>query len=158
MAKGRAVAIVLEAAEKSELTALTRKHGAPQALAERARIVLAAAAGFNNKEIAAKMDVCAATVGTLRNRFAKRRMDGLYGEPRPGAPREIGDDESAATIRKTLEMRPKGATHWSLRTMGKEIGRAPSDRPSHLERLRAAAASRRDLQTLVRSVVRGEGA
>ena len=43
MAKGRAVAIVLEATEKSELAALTRKHGAPQALAERARIVLAAA-------------------------------------------------------------------------------------------------------------------
>ena len=41
MAKGRAVAIVLEAEEKSELMALTRKHGAPQALAERARIVLA---------------------------------------------------------------------------------------------------------------------
>ena len=47
------MAIVLEAAEKGELTALTRKHGAPQALAERARIVLAAAEGLNNKEIAA---------------------------------------------------------------------------------------------------------
>jgi hypothetical protein len=44
MAKGRAVTIVLEGAEKSELTALTRKHGAPRALAERARFVLAAAA------------------------------------------------------------------------------------------------------------------
>jgi hypothetical protein len=44
-------------------------------------------------------------------------MDGLYDDPRPGAPREIGDDEIAATIRKTLETRPKGATHWSLRTM-----------------------------------------
>ena len=107
MAKGRAVAIVLEAAEKSELMALTRKHGAPQALAERARIVLAAADGLNNKEIAAKVGVCAATVGTWRNRFAKRRIDRLYDEPRPGA-REIGDDEIAATIRKTL---PKGATH-----------------------------------------------
>ena len=49
MAKGRAVAIVLEAAEKIELTALTRKHGAPQALAERARIVLAAAAGSTTR-------------------------------------------------------------------------------------------------------------
>ena len=56
----------------------------------------------------------------------KNRMDGLYDEPRPGAPREIGDDEIAATIRKTLETRPKGATHWSLRTMAKEIGHAPS--------------------------------
>ncbi len=126
MAKGRAVAIVLEAEEKSELMALTLKHGAPQALAERARIVLAAGAGLNNKEIAAKVGVCAATAGTWRNRFAESRMDGLYDEPRPGAPREIGDDEIAATIRKTLETRPKGATHWSLRTMAKEIGHAPS--------------------------------
>ena len=126
MAKGRAVAIVLEAAEKSELAALTRKHGAPQALAERARIVLAAAGGLNNKEIAAKVGVCAATVGTWRNRFAESRMNGLYDEPRPGAPREIGDDEIAATIRKTLETRPKGRTHWSLRSMAKEIGHAPS--------------------------------
>ena len=126
MAKGRAVAIVLEAAEKSELTALTRKHGAPQALAERARIVLAAAAGLNNKQIAAKVGVCAATAGTWRKRFSITRMEGLYDEPRPGAPREIGDDEIAATVRKTLQMCPAGATHWSLRTMAKEIGHAAS--------------------------------
>jgi len=126
MAKGRAVAIVVDEREQGELSALTRKHGAPQALAERARIVLAAADGLNNKEIASKVGVCAATVGTWRNRFAQRRMDGLYDEPRPGAPREIGDDEIAATIRKTLETLPKGATHWSLRTMAKEIGHAPS--------------------------------
>jgi transposase len=87
---------------------------------------MAAADGLNNKEIASKVGVCAATVGTWRNRFAQRRMDGLYDEPRPGAPREIGDDEIAATIRKTLETLPKGATHWSLRTMAKEIGHAPS--------------------------------
>ena len=84
MAKGRAVAIVLDEAEKRELTALTRKHGAPQSIAERARIVLAATSGLNNKEIAAKVGVCAATAGTWRNRFAERRMDGLYDEPRPG--------------------------------------------------------------------------
>lgn len=126
MAKGRAVAIVLDDAERGELTALIRKHGAPQALAERARIVLAAASGLNNKEIATKVGVCAVTAGTWRNRFAERRMDGLYDEPRPGAPREIGDDEIASTIRKTLETVPKGTTHWSLRSMAREIGHAPS--------------------------------
>jgi transposase len=126
MAKGRAVAIVLDDVEKRELMALTRKHGEPQALAERARIVLAASSGLNNKEAAAKIGVCAATVGTWRNRFAERHMDGLYDEPRPGAPREIGDDEIASTIRKTLETRPKGDTHWSLRSMAKEIGHVPS--------------------------------
>jgi transposase len=126
MAKGRAVAIVLDEAEKQALTALTRKHGAPQSLALRARIVLAAADGLTNKEIAAKLDICAHTAGVWRRRFARNRMDGLYDEPRPGAPRQIGDDEIAATIRKTLETRPKGATHWSLRTMAKAVSHAPS--------------------------------
>ena len=127
MAKGRAaIGIVLDGAEKTALIALTRKHGAPQSLAVRARIVLAAANGLSNKEIAAKLDVCAHTVGVWRRRFASERMDGLYDEPRPGAPRQIGDDEIADTIRKTLQTRPKGATHWSLRTMAQAVGHAPS--------------------------------
>ena len=57
MAKGRAAAIILDELEKRELTALTRKHGAPQSLADRARIILAAASGLNNKEVAAKVGV-----------------------------------------------------------------------------------------------------
>ena len=125
MAKGRAVAIVLDDDENRALTALVRKHGAPQAIAERARIVLAAADGLRNKEIAETLGVCTHTVGRWRNRFADARMDGLYDEPRPGAPRQIGDDEIAATIQKTLETRPKGATRWSLRTMAKESAMPP---------------------------------
>jgi len=103
IAKGRAVAIVLDEVEKAALTALIRKHGAPQSLAMRARIVLAAASGLTNKEIAAKLDVCAHTAGVWRNRFARDGMDGQYDEPRPSAPRQIGDDEIAATICQTLE-------------------------------------------------------
>jgi hypothetical protein len=157
MAKGRAVTIVLEGAEKSELTALTRKHGAPRALAERARFVLAAAAAAQQQGDRGRGECLCRNGRHMGNRFAESRMDGLYDEPRPGAPREIGDDEIATTIRKTLEMLPKGATHWSLRTMVMEIGHATLDRTSHLASLRAAAAPRRGLQALVRSVVRGEG-
>jgi transposase len=126
MAKGRAVEIVLNEAEKQTLTSLIRKHGAPQSLAVRGRIILAAAAGLTNKDIAAKLGVCAHTAGEWRKRFAGARLDGLYDEPRPGAPRQIGDDEIAETIRKTLETRPKGATHWSLRTMAEAVGHSPS--------------------------------
>jgi len=57
MAKGRTVAMVLDEAEQRELTALTRKHGAPQSIAERARIVLAAAIGLYNKESVAKLGI-----------------------------------------------------------------------------------------------------
>jgi len=126
MGKGRAVSIVLTDAERRGLVSLTRKHGAPQALAERARVVLAAAEGLTNKQIASRVAFCASTVGIWRNRFAERRMDGLYDEPRPGAPRQIGDDEIAETIRKTLETLPEGRTHWSSRAMAREIGHAPS--------------------------------
>ena len=126
MSKGRAVAVMLDDAEQAALTALIRKHGAPQSLALRARIVLAAADGLTNKDIATKLNVCAHTAGVWRNRFARDGLDGLYDEPRPGAPRQIGDDEIAATIRKTLETRPQGATHWSLRTMAKAVGHSPS--------------------------------
>jgi transposase len=126
MAKGRAVEIILDEAEERALTSLVRKHGAPQSLAVRARIALAAANGLTNKEIAAKLAICAHTAGVWRMRFARDRLDGLYDEPRPGAPRQIGDDEIAVTVRKTLETRPKRATHWSLRTMAKALGHSPS--------------------------------
>ena len=70
MAKGRAVSIALNDAEKAALIGLIRKHGAPQSVAVRARIVLAAASELTNKEIATKLDVCAHTVGVWRARFA----------------------------------------------------------------------------------------
>ena len=145
MAKGRAVAIVLDDVEKRELTALTRKHGAPQAVAERARIVLATAGGLKNKEIASKLGVCTHTVGTWRNRFADHRMDGLYDEPRPGAPREIGDDEIASTIRKTLETRPRGGA-LEPQKHGQGDRSCAFDGASHLARLRSSTAPRRDFQ------------
>ena len=126
MGIGKAATIVLAAEEAAWVNGLIRKHGAPQALAVRARIILAAASGLNNKEVAAKAGVCPATAGNWRKRFAERRIDGFYDEPRPGAPREIGDDEIAALIRKTLETRPEGSTHWSLRTMARQVGHAPS--------------------------------
>jgi homeodomain-containing protein len=58
--------------------------------------------------------------------FARVRLDGLYDEPRPGAPRQIGDDEIADTIRRMLESRSRGRTHWSLRSMAEAVGHAPS--------------------------------
>ena len=104
MAKGRAVAIVLDDGEKRALTALTRKHGAPQALAERARIVLAAASGLANKEIAEKLGRCTHTVGRWRNRFAEQRMDGLYDAERYGSTAFSGPARRARSA--TTKSRP----------------------------------------------------
>ncbi len=121
-----AAAIQLSLAEQRELQSLARAQKTGQAMARRARIVLAAARGMENKAICVEVGADANTVGKWRRRFAAERLDGLLDEPRPGTPRKIGDDEIAETIRKTLETTPAGATHWSLRSMAKAVGYAPS--------------------------------
>ena len=83
----------------SELTAAER--GELESLARRARIVLAAD-GLENKAIVERVGAAANTVGKWRRRFAERRLDGLHDEPRPGAPRQIGDEEIAEVVRRTL--------------------------------------------------------
>ena len=121
-----AVAIELTSAERRELQSLARPRKTGQAMARRARIVLGAAAGLGNEAICAGVGADANTVSKWRRRFAAHRLDGLLDEPRPGTPRKIGDDEIAGTIRLTLEAAPPGATHWSLRSMAKAVGYAPS--------------------------------
>jgi transposase len=121
-----AVAIELSDVERGELEGLSRRRRTAQGLARRAQIVLAAADGLENKQIAAALGSDPTTVGKWRRRFAERRLDGLYDEPRPGAPQRIGDDAIALTIRRTLEETPPDATHWSLRGMARATGYAPS--------------------------------
>jgi transposase len=121
-----AVAIELTCEERRELESLARRRRTAQGLATRARIVLAAADGLENKAIVARVGADKDTVGIWRRRFAERGIDGLYDEPRPGAPRQIGDDEIAETVRRTLEETPPDATHWSLRSMARATGHAPS--------------------------------
>lgn len=125
MAKA-AVTIDLTLDECRELEGLSRRRKTAQGLARRAQIVLAAAEGLENKSIAARLSADVNTVGKWRRRFAERGLDGLYDEPRPGAPRQIGDDAIAETIRLTLETTPPDATHWSLRSMARAVGYAPS--------------------------------
>ncbi len=127
MARGRiAVAIELSASERCELEGLARRRRTAQGLARRARIVLLAAEGHENKKIAVDLGTTPDTVGKWRRRFDERRTDGLYDEPRSGAPRTIGDDAIAETVRRTLEETPADATHWSLRSMSRAVGYAPS--------------------------------
>ena len=121
-----AVGIKLTVAERRELDGLAGRRRTAQGLARRARIVLLAADGLENRAICAALDVDANTVGKWRRRYSERRLEGLMDEPRPGAPRQIGDEEIAETIRLTLETTPRQATHWSLRSMAMAVGHAPS--------------------------------
>jgi len=121
-----AAAIDLTQSERRELESLASRRKTAQGLAQRARIVLHAAEGGENKAISLRVGAAPNTVGKWRRRFAEHRVAGLYDEPRPGAPRQIGDEAIAETIRRTLETTPADATHWSLRSMARAVGHAPS--------------------------------
>ena len=112
----------LSGAEDEALRGLASRRTTAQALALRARIVLACSTGEANQAVAAKLGVTPQTVGKWRARFIARRLDGLYDEPRPGVPRSIDDSKVEAVIVATLESMPTGATHWSSRTMARKIG------------------------------------
>ena len=114
--------IVLSDDERAQLEAWARRRSSAQALALRSRIVLAAAEGPNNTEIAARLAIAVSSVRKWRNRFAEHRLDGLSDEPRPGRPRTITDEQVDAVITKTLESSPRDATHWSTRSMAAEVG------------------------------------
>ena len=119
---GRPTAVVeLSGDERETLERWARRPKSSQALALRCRIVLAAAQGCYNAEIAAALGCHAATVSKWRRRFASRRLDGLCDDPRPGPPRKITDEVIEAIIVRTLESAPQGATHWSTRSMAEEM-------------------------------------
>ena len=102
--------------------AWTRPRTSARALAQRSRIVLAAAEGLNNTEIAEQLGVHRNMAAKWRGRFAEYRLDGLSDEPRPGQPRTITDGQVEEVIVTTLETTPKDATHWSTRSMAREVG------------------------------------
>ena len=114
--------IVLTNDEREVLERWARRQKSAQALALRCKIVLGAAGGEKNRDIAARLGCHPTTVGKWRTRFAEDRLDGLHDEPRPGAARTITDAQVEAVIVKTLEETPADATHWSTRSMAKATG------------------------------------
>src|SRR6516164_9566958 len=103
-----AVKVVLTDEERAQLQAWARRPKSAQALALRSRIVLAAAEGLGNTQV------------------AERRLDGLLDEPRPGRPRTVSDEQVEAVITRTLESTPANATHWSTRSLAAELGLSQS--------------------------------
>ena len=117
-----AVAIELSDDERARLESWSRGRTTAQALAVRSRIVLAAADGLSNSEIAARLGISRPTVTKWRNRFCRARLEGLLDEPRPGRPRTVSDDQVEAIVITTLESKPKDATHWSTRSLAAHLG------------------------------------
>src|SRR5215831_13714746 len=111
--------LILTEEERNRLQSLAHRARSQPLLARRARVVLACAEGLDNQAAAKKLRCSKGMVGKWRDRFRKARLEGLYDEPRPGAPRQIGD---AQIVIQTLESTPRGQTHWSTRELAKASG------------------------------------
>lgn len=119
--------ITLSAADRATLSTWARRPSTAQALALRARIVLAAAVpGTTNTVIAERFGIAMPTVTKWRSRFAERGLTGLHDEPRPGAKRTITDAQVDEVITTTLETTPADATHGSTRRLATRLAMSQS--------------------------------
>lgn len=118
-----AAPIVLSPEDRDELAGWSRGRSTPAKLVLRARILLAAADGRPNDEIADEVGTSANTVCLWRARFRACGIDGVRRDaPRPGRKPEVPQAVVDRILHKTLHEKPKGATHWSTRTLAHAVG------------------------------------
>src|SRR3977135_3951483 len=115
--------VVLDKQEQGALEQIARGRSLPARLVERARIVLRAAAGLQDQQIASELGITPEKAARWRNRY----LDGGIGArekdaSRPGRPRTITESRTAEVIHKTTQEKPFNATHWSTRTMAAATG------------------------------------
>ena len=115
-----APALGLRDGDRERLSSWTRSSTVRAGLAQRARIVLLAADGVSNTEIAERVGVSRPTVISWRSRYVRSGIAGLADEPRPGRPRLIDHDR---IISETLKPPPQklGVTHWSSRLLAARL-------------------------------------
>jgi len=124
---GRPLApLILTEEERATLERFVRRRTVSKQLAYRAEIVLECAKGQLNLAVAKKLRTTGQTVGKWRRRFVEQRLDGLLDEPRPGHQRTVADEQVEEVIVKTLQTKPKAATHWSTRSMAEAVGLSKS--------------------------------
>lgn len=114
--------LILTEEERDRLQSLAHRARSQAVLARRARVVLACAEGLDNQMVARKLRCSKGMVGKWRSRFLKTRLEGLYDEPRPGAPRKVSDAQVEQVVIQTLESTPRGQTHWSTRGLAQATG------------------------------------
>jgi transposase len=107
--------------QQSQLQDWVQAPSAPQSLAVRARIVLRAAAGESNQQIASALRLPQITVGKWRRRFAVHGLEGLRDAPRSGRPVQHGP-EVWQRVQHRVCQQPKFQSRWSVRTLAREVG------------------------------------
>lgn len=119
--------IELRTAERRKLERLSKARSSAIRLQERAEIVLLAAEGLQNKEIAKRMKTDLGKVGRWRRRYAELGLDGiLKDKSRPGRIPPVSRSLRSRIIKLTLTSTPKAATHWSRASMARKVGVSPS--------------------------------
>lgn len=115
--------IILSSDEFQTLKAWAQARSIPARLVQRANIIVMAAGGISNQDIAKKLGISRPTVQLWRTRFLSLRLSGLKKDaPRPGRIPKISNTKIKATVEATINTTPTGATHWSTRTMAKAQG------------------------------------
>src|SRR5262245_36266205 len=99
-------ALIVTDDERTELERLAKRIRVNRAVAFRARLVLACAAGITDTTVARRFRTTNATVGKWRTRFIARRLEGVYDEPRVGAPRTVSDADVEAVVVQTWRRSP----------------------------------------------------
>jgi transposase len=112
---------VLDRQQRAALTDLVRADSTPQALAWRARIVLACADGLDDSAAARRERTSRVTVGLWRKRFLCQGIAGLNDQPRPGRPPVLPPGK-INTVLTAVVQPPRGRTRWSIRSMARHAG------------------------------------
>ena len=115
-----APAIFLDATMKVALNQLVRSSSAPQGVVQRSRIVLAAAAGKSNQQIAGELHMPEVTVGKWRRSFAQQGLQGLEDAPRSGRPVMYGP-EIVQRVQTRVCQQPEHYSRWSVRTLAEDL-------------------------------------
>jgi len=119
--------IILSQSQRQELKRLAHGRRSEVRVAQRARIVLLAADGLRNDEISAALGIDRRKVSRWRDRYAKAGVAGIMRDlPRGGRKPLAREKVTAMIISKTTQERPRNATHWSTRTLAKELGTSHS--------------------------------
>jgi len=115
-------ALILTAEEQERLQSLAHRARSQPVQARRARVILASAQGLANNVVARRLRCSSGMVNKWRSRFLKSRLEGLYDEPRPGAPRKLSDAQVEDVVIRTLESTPPAQTPWSTRGLAQATG------------------------------------
>ena len=116
------VGITLTDEERAMLEEIVRAPTSEQRMVTRAPVVLAAADGKPNRQIAGEVGLSERKVGVWRNRFAEQRAEGLRDLPRPGKPRVYDHDKQVEVFKTACSPPPEGETHWTVRSLAEAVG------------------------------------